>query len=406
MQRHETLRTTFATIAGQSVQVIASTLPVPLLMDDLRALPETEREATVQQLIRAEVLYPFDLEKGPLLQAHLLRLGEQEHILLLTMHHIISDGWSWGVLFHELAVLYEALSQGHASPLPELPIQYAHYAYWQREWLHSEAGQVQLAYWMQHLHAPLPMLELPTDRPRTAELSLLTARQSFYLSKELTIALTRLSRQEATTVFMTLVAGLKMLLYSYTVQEDVRVGTLVANRQSQDTEGLIGLFANLVILRTTLGGNPSLRQVLQRVRTTTLDAYARQDLPFEYLARAIVRARQCEHQSLFQVMFAMQNARQHTLVLPDLAMQVLETQPVEASACELAVSIRESPQGLEGLCIYQTALFDAPTITRLLEDYRQVLECLVVQPELRLATLHARRDAACSPVCQSPARHL
>jgi hypothetical protein len=391
IQRHETLRTTFTISAGQPVQVIAPTLHLPLEIDDLRTLPEARREAAAQQLIRAEVLYPFDLEKGPLLQMRLLRLGEQEYILLLTMHHIISDGWSRGVLFHELTVLYEALSQDQPSPLPELPMQYGHYAHWQRQWLHSEAGEAQLTYWMQQLHAPLPILALPTHRPRTAELSLRTARLSFHLPKEISVALTRLSRQEGTTIFMTLVAGLKMLLYSYTGQEDVRVGTLVANRQSQDTEGLIGLFANLVILRTTLGGNPSLRQALQRVRTTTLDAYAHQDLPFEYLARALVHARQCERQSLFQVMFAMQNARQYSLVLPALTIQVLKTQPVEASACELAMSIHESPQGLEVSCIYQTALFDAPTITRLLEDYRRVLKCLIAQPELRLSTLRARR---------------
>ncbi len=376
IQRHETLRTTFTTVAEKPVQVIAPTLHLPLEMDDLRALPEAAREAAARQLIRAEVLYPFDLEKGPLLQARLLRLGEEAHILLLTMHHIISDGWSWGVLLHELAVLYEAFSRGQPSPLPELPMQYAHYAHWQRQWLHSEPGKAQLAYWMQQLHAPLPVLNLPTNRPRTAALSLHTARQPFQIPKELTVALTRLSQQESATVFMTLVAALKTLLFSYTGQEDIRVGTLVANRQHQDTEGLIGLFANLAILRTTLGGNPSLRQVLQRVRTTTLDAYAHQDMPFEYLARALVHERQCDRQSLFQVMFALQNARQHTLVLPALAIEVLETQPVEASTCELAVSIRETPQGLEGVCIYQTARFDAPTITRLLEDYQQVLECL------------------------------
>jgi len=189
-----------------------------------------------------------------------------------------------------------------------------------------------------------------------------------------------------------LVAGFKMLLYSETGQEDIRMGTLVSNRQRQDTEGLIVLFANLVLLRTTLGGDHSLRQVLQRVRTTTLEAYAHQDLPFEYLARTLVHAHHCERQALFQVMFTLQNARQHTLALPDLAIQVLETQPVEASACELAMSIHESPQGLEGSCVYQAALFDAPTIARLLEDYRQILECLIAQPELRLATWRARRD--------------
>ena len=392
IQRHETLRTTFTTSAGQPVQVIAPTLHVPLEIDDLRALPEAAREAAARQLTRAEVLYPFDLEKGPLLRMRLLRLDEQEHILLLTMHHIISDGWSWGVLLHELAVLYDACRQGHPSPLPALPIQYADYAHWQQQWLHSEAGKAQLAYWTQQLHAPLPILELPTDRPRTAELSLRTARQSFHLPKELTLAITRLSWQEGATIFMTLVAAFKTILYGYTGQEDIRVGTLVANRQHQDTDGLIGLFANLTILRTNLGGNPSLRQVLQRVRTTTLDTYAHQDLPFEYLARALVHARQCDRQSLFQVMFSMQNARQHMLALPDLTIQALETQPVEASACDLAVSVRESAQGLDGACIYKTALFDATTITRMLEDYRQTLEGLIAQPELRLSSLRVQRD--------------
>jgi amino acid adenylation domain-containing protein len=392
IKRHETLRTTFTTIAGQPVQVIVPTLHLPLLMEDLRALPKTKQEAPVQRLIRAEALYPFDLENGPLLRMCLLRLGEQERILLLTMHHIISDGWSWGVLLHELAVLYNAFSQGYPSPLPDLPMQYTDYAHWQRQWLHSEAGKLQLAYWMEQLHDPLPILELPTDRPRPAELSLRTARQSFQLPKELAVALTRLSWQEGATIFMTLVAALKALLYGYTRQEDIRVGTLMANRQHQDTEGMIGLFANLTILRTNLGGNPSLRQVLQRVRTTTLDAYAHQELPFEYLARALVRVRQYERQSLFQVMFAMQNARQHTLELQALTIQSMETQPIGASACDLAVSVRESPQGLEGLCIYKTALFDAHTITRLLEDYHQILECLTARPELRLATFRARPE--------------
>jgi acyl carrier protein len=389
--RHETLRTTFTTSAGQPVQVIAPTLHLPLEMDDLCPLPESAREGAARQLTRAEALYPFDLEKGPLLQARLLRLGEEEHILLLTMHHIISDGWSWGVLLRELGVFYEAFSQGQPSPLPELPMQYAHYAHWQHQWLPSEAGNAQLAYWMQQLHAPLAILALPTDRPRTAEVGLRTARQSFHLSKELSVALARLSRREGMTDFMMLVAGLKMLLYAYTGQEDVRIGTLVANRHSQDAEGLIGLFANLVILRTHLGGNPSLRQVLQRVRTTTLDAYAHQNLPFEHLARALVQAGQCERQTLFQVMFAMQNARQHSLVLSGLTIQALGTHPVEASSCELAMSIRESPQGLEGSCIYQTALFDAPIITRLLDDYQQVLKGLLAQPERRLGTLRGKR---------------
>jgi amino acid adenylation domain-containing protein len=390
IKRHAALRTTFTTVAGQPVQVVAPTLHLPVPVEDLHALPQGEREATAQRLICREALYPFDLENGPLLQMRLLRLDEQEHILLLTMHHIISDGWSKGVLLHELAVLYEAFCQGKPSPLPDLPLQYADYAHWQQQWLHSEAGEAQLAYWTQQLHAPLHILDLPTDRPRTAELNLRTARQSFRLPKELTLAITHLSRQEGVTAFMTLVAAFKTLLYGYTGQEDIRVGTLLANRQHQDTEGLIGLFANVAILRTNLGGNPSLRQILQRVRRTTLDTYAHQDLPLEYLARALERACQWDRQSLFQVMFAMQNARQHTLALPALTVEALETRPIEASACDLAVSVRESEQGLEGLCIYKTALFDTSTITRMFEDFQWVLACLIAEPELRLSTLRTR----------------
>jgi amino acid adenylation domain-containing protein len=388
VERHEALRTTFRTVADRPVQVIAPTLRLPLPVEDLSDLPEAEREATAQRLRRAEVLYAFDLENGPLLQVRLLRLGEQEHILLLTMHHIISDGWSRDVLLHELSVLYDAFCKGKPALLPALPIQYADYAHWQHQWLHSRAGTAQLAYWMQQLRDPLPILKLPTDRPRTGELSLHAARHRFRFPRELTAALSRLSHQESTTLFMTLVAAFKMLLYCYTRQEDIRVGTLVANRQCHETEGLIGLLTNLVILRTHLGENPSLRQVLQRVRTTTLAAYAHQELPFEYLARELVCTRRLDRQSLFQAMFAMQNARQYTLELPMLRLEVLEMRPVEASVCDLAVSICESPQGLDGLCIYKTALFDATTITRMCDDYQQILEHLSAQQEVRLSTLH------------------
>src|SRR5262249_3230035 len=277
-------------------QVIAPTLRLSLSVEDLGALPQTEREATAQRLLREAVLYPFDLTKGPLLQVRVLRLDVQEHVLLLIMHHIISDGWSRDVLLHELSVLYNRFSQGHPSPLPELPIQYADFVHWQRQWLHSAAGQTQLAYWTQQLHEPLPVLQLPTDRPRTGELSLRTARQVFQLPRELAVALTHLSRQEGTTVFMTLLAAFKTLLYGYTGAEDIRVGTMVANRSPQETEGLIGLLANVVILRTHLGGNPTLRQVLQRVRSTALEAYAHQELPFEHLARELARSRQLECQ--------------------------------------------------------------------------------------------------------------
>ena len=384
--RHTVLRTTFTTVAGRPVQVIAPTLRLPLMVEDLRTLPEAEREAKAQLLIRALALYPFDLENGPLLAVWLLRLSEQVHILFLTMHHIISDGWSRDVLLHELAVLYEAFCQGKLSPLLDLPLQYADFAHWQHQWLHSDAGQAQLAYWTRQLQEPLPVLELPTDRPRTGELRLRTARQAFQLPRELCAALTRLSHQEGTTLFITLLAAFKTLLYGYTGQEDIRVGTLVANRQHQETEGLIGLFANLVILRTSLGGNPTLRQVLQRVRTTALEAYGHQQLPFEYLARTLVRERHLDRLALFQVMFTMQHAWPHFLQLPELTSNVLQTQTIEATPCELVVSLRHSPHGLEGLCLYQTALFDEATITRMLRDFEQILAGLMAQPQQPVAT--------------------
>jgi amino acid adenylation domain-containing protein len=385
--RHETLRTTFTTIAGRPVQVIAPTLHLPLPVEDLCALPKDQQEVQAQHLIQAATLYPFDLKNGPLLQVRLLRLGAQEHILLLTMHHIISDGWSWGILLRELAELYGAYCRGHLSRLPSLPIQYADFAHWQRQWLDSEAGQVQLAYWTQQLCEPLPVLDLPTDRVRTGALSLSTARQTFRISGELLAALIRLSRQEGTTVFMTLMAAFKMLLYAYTGQDDLRVGTLVVNRQYEETEGVIGLFANLVILRTHLGGSPTLRQVLQMVRTRMLEAYAHQELPFEYLARVLVQARHLSRQALFQVMFVMQHAWQQTLELPGLTVTRIETRPIEASACDLAVSVRESAQGLDGFCIYKTALFDATTIAQLLSNFQRLLACLNEQLGQPLSTL-------------------
>jgi non-ribosomal peptide synthetase component F len=268
-------------------------------------------------------------------------------------------------------------------------VQYADYAHWQQQWLHSEAGKAQLMYWLQQLQAPLPLLELPTDRPRTGELSLHMARQSFHISSALADALRRLSHQEGTTLFMTLLAAFKTLLYGYTGQADIRVGTLVANRQHQETEGLIGLFANLVILRTNLGGNPNMRQVLQRVRTTTLAAYAHQELPFEYLVQALERARQLERQSLLQAMFVMQHAGQRSLALPGVTSTVIETHPVAASTCDMVVSLRHNASGLDGVCVYKTTLFDTTTMVRMLADFQRLLSRFMVHTEQPLSMCHA-----------------
>jgi amino acid adenylation domain-containing protein len=395
IRRHEILRTTFTTVDGRPVQTITPAARFSLRVEDLCAWPETEQEAEVQRLAEAEARYPFDLALGPLLRVRLLRVAEQEHVLLVSLHHIISDGWSIGVLAHELAVLYDALSAAKPSSLPPLPIQYADFAHWQRQWRHSEARDTQLAYWREQLRDPLSVLELPTDRPRTTALSFHTARHPLTLPKALSEAVIRLSRREGATLFMTLLAAFKMLLYGYTGQEDQRVATLTANRNRQEIEALIGLFINTVLLRTDLGGNPTFREVLQRVRATTLTAHAYQDLPFEDLVQALEHERGLQRRTLCQVMFILQNTMREPLQLPGLTLSLLEVDQsvvgaeLTATTFDVMLILRDGPQGLAGSCIYKTTLFDATTITRMLGDFQHVLERVISQPELPLSTLHA-----------------
>jgi amino acid adenylation domain-containing protein len=395
VRRHEVLRTTFALVNGQLVQVIAPTRAMPLAVADLRVLPESKRVSEARRAIAAEALHPFDLAQGPLLRVSLLRLGEQEYMLLLTIHHIISDGWSMGVLTQELQVLYAAFAARKPSPLPELSIQYADFAHWQRQWRHSTAMQAQLTYWQEQLRDPLPMLELPTDRSRGAAMSFHAARQNLVVPGALSEALKNLSQREGSTLFMTLVAACKMLLYGYIGQADLRVATLVANRTRQETEALIGLLVNTVILRTDLSGNPTCREVLQRVRATTLEAYVHQDLPFEDLAWTLEHERQLDRRSLCQVMIILQNATLRPAQPTASALCFLEVDqsPVlpdmTLTTFDIVLALRDSPQGLAGSCIYRTALFDATTVHRLLRDFQHVLAHFVAQPEQPLATLCA-----------------
>jgi len=392
LRRHEALRTTFAVVEGQPVQIITPPSCLTLTVQDLRALPETERHGEAQRLAREEVQKPFDLTQGLLLRVRLLRLGEQEYVLLLTMHHIISDAWSLGVFMRELAVLYTTFAAGGPTPLPELSIQYADFAYWQRQWRRSETIAAQLAYWQEQLHAPLPVLALPTDRPRGTALSFRTALQTLVLPEELSAALKTLSWHEGSTLFMTLLAAFKVLLYGYTGQEDLCIGTLVANRNRQEVEGLIGLFVNTVLLRTNLGGNPTFREVLRRVRQTTLTAYAHQDLPFEDLVQTLEHEHHLQRRSLCQGMFILQNAMRQPAKLSDLTLSFIGADEsvgelgLTVTAFDIVLTLWESPQGLAGACIYKTTLFDAATINQLLEDYQRVLKRIIVQPEQSLST--------------------
>jgi amino acid adenylation domain-containing protein len=401
VRRHEVLRTTFATVNGQLIQVIAPTWHIPMTIRDLRRLPESAQEDEAQRLLQEESQRPFDLTQGPLLRGCILRLGEQEHLLLVTLHHIISDGWSLGVLVHELAVLYDAFATGTPSPLAELPMQYADFASWQRQWQHDAVMAAQLAYWQEQLHEPLPVLELPTDRPRGTAVYLRTARQPLDLPGALFEAVKNLSQQEGSTLFMTCLTAFKVLLYGYTGQEDLCVATLVANRTRRETEGMVGLFANTVLLRTALGGNPTGREVLQRVRATALAAYAHQDLPFEELVRTLERAHHRQRPSLCQVMVLWQNSmpwpQQHaaqTLRFETLEQSVVAP-PVALTTFDIILILREGAQGIAGTCIYKTDLFNAATISRMLDDFQYVLTCLSTQPHQKLATFCALfvRDA-------------
>ncbi|MCG3161078.1 MAG: Linear gramicidin synthase subunit D [Acidobacteria bacterium] len=393
VRRHEILRTTFASIDGKPVQVITPDLRLALPVVDLGNLEEAEREIEARRLAAVEAAQPFDLSRGPLLRATLLRLEPERHVVLFTMSHIVSDGWSIGVLVREVGMLYDAFANGRPSPLPELPIQYADFAQWQRRWLRGEEMERRLAYWKKQLANSPPMLALPTDRPRPAVQTFRGRVQSISLTSELSAAIRELSRQTDCTLFMTLLAAFKTLLLRYTGQEDILVGTVVANRNRAEIEPLIGFFVNTLALRGDLSGDPSFRELLGRVREMTLGAYAHQDLPFEKLVGEIQPDRDLSHAPLFQVAFQLRSARhQEAFEAPGLALSLLEVESKTAKF-DLALSMVEGKDRLSGTLEYNTDLYDDATITRLLGHFRTLLESVAADPDRRLSSLPIIGDA-------------
>jgi len=384
-RRHESLRTTFFTVDGQAVQVIAPISPLSLPMIDLCRLSEEEREVEVQRLAVEEAQTPFDLARGPLMRVTLLRLREEEHALLLVMHHMIFDGWSLGVLIQEIATLYEALVDGKPSPLPELPIQYPDFAVWQKEWLPGEVLEEQLTYWRQQLDGAPTVLELPTDRPRPPIQGSRGATELFTLSKSLTASLQALSLEEASTLFIVMLAAFNGLLHWYTGQDDILVGSPIANRRRPELEGLIGIFINTLVLRTNLSGNPTFRELVDRVREMILDAHAHQDLPFEVLVQELQPERSLSHSPLFQVMFAFQNVPMESLALPGLTLSLLEADPGTADF-DLTLSLTQAEE-LIGRLEYNTDLSDSETIKRMIGHFRVLLEGVVANPDRRISDL-------------------
>lgn len=386
VRRHEILQTTFMALEGEPVQVIAPSPPLMTIPTmDLQELPEAEREAEVGRLAAEEAQHPFDLTQGPLLRVRLMRLAEKQHALFIAMHHIVSDGWSLGILVRELAVLYETFASGEIPLLPELPIQYADFVIWQREWLQGNVVEEQLDYWKQQL-ADLPVLDLPTDRPRPAVQSFRGAACLCELPRWLSAALEELSRQEGATLFMTLLAAFQSLLYRYTGQPDVAVGSPIANRGQPELEGLIGFFVNTLVLRTDLSGDPSFRELLRRVREVCLKAYAHQDLPFEKLVEELQPERNLSHNPLFQVMFVLQNTPMPMLELPGLTLSLAKVNTGTAKF-DLTLSIINTEQKLRVSFEYNTDLFNQATIIRLQEHFQILLESVAVDPERRLSDL-------------------
>ena len=393
VQRHETLRTTLSIIDRRCVQIIAPQLTVPLKFDDLRKLPKSKKDIVGQQIIQEELLHSFDLTQGPLFRVRLVRLVDREHLLLVTMHQIICDGWSLGVLGEELAAIYDAFSTGEASPLAPLSTQYADFAYWQRRWQLQPDVVAQLAYWQGQLRDPLPVMELATALPRQTVDGLRTARRELALPASLLEAAKRFSHREGGTLFMALVAALKTLLHRYLGQDDLRVATLVANRSRPGTSRLIAPLVNMVILRTNLGGEPTPREVMRRVRATTLAALAHQDLPFEVLAETFERERHLKPARLAQVMIQLQNAGLRPTESSGHALTFEEANPgmlmplATATTFDVILMFRESTHGLLGCCVYKPHLFDAATIDQLIQDLQAVLEQMTTQPEYPISTI-------------------
>ena len=384
VRRHEVLRTNFRMIEGQPMQIIAPTLTIPLSVIDLRHLSRAAQEAEIQRIVIEERSHCFDLSCEPLLRVLLLRQSS-EHILLLNLHHIICDGWSISILIGELGTLYTAFANNKPSPFCELPIQYADYTHWQQEWLQGRILETQIAYWKQHLDK-LSLLNLPTDRTRPLRQTYHGKTQFLEIPKSLSEQLEALSNRQGVTLFMTLLAAFKTLLYRYSQQEDIVVGSPIANRNRREIEQLIGFFVNTLVLRTNLGGNPTFLELLSRVREVALCAYAHQDLPFEKLVEQLQPERSLSHHPLFQVVFGLQNTPSKTLELAGLTLAQLEFEN-HSTKFDLEFQLWESSQGIKGQIVYSTDLFDDNTITRMLGHFQTLLEGIVANPQQHLCEL-------------------
>ncbi len=384
VRRHETLRTIFASRRGEPVQIIVPELTIPLVVDDLSHLAVETREQEARKRAISTVNKPFDLSVGPLLRVRLLRLSSQHHLAVVVMHHIVSDAWSMRVFFREMAVLYHSFSQGRPSPLPPLAIQYADFAAWQRDWLQGQVLERQLAYWRQQLQGAPELLALPTDRQRPPVQTANGANFAFTVPMETAEQLRAFARRQGATLFMVMLAAFQALLHRYTGQDDICVGSPIANRNRPEVENLIGFFLNTLVLRTGFTGEMNFRELVSLVREVVLGAFAHQDLPFEILVEELQPERDLSHTPLFQVGFTLQTAATESIDLPELA---LEPVPIDNGSAKYDITLlmAEGPDGLVGNFEYNTDLFDATTIRRMSAHFLTLLAGVVADPELPLA---------------------
>ncbi|MBZ4423327.1 non-ribosomal peptide synthetase, partial [Myxococcus sp. RHSTA-1-4] len=385
VERHEALRTTFASREGEPIQVIHPPSDFRLTVEDLGTLPENERWEETRHRAMREAAIPFDLGTGPLLRACLLRLAPEEHVLVVVMHHIVSDGWSMGVLVREMEALYAAFSEGRSPELPALPVQYADYAVWQRRWLSGETLEAQLGWWKERLAGAPPHLERPTDKPRPAVLSHQGGTVPVRLPRKLGDALTALAQREGATPFMVLLAAFQVLLSRYSGQTDVLVGSPIAGRRYAETEGLIGFFVNTLALRAQVRPGATFREMLAQVRETTLGSYAHQDVPFEKLVEELRLERDLSRPPLFQVLFALQNAPRAEARKSRLTLRQVEVEN-PTNRFELELNLAQSAEGYEGVLGYNSGLFESATAQRMAEHFRSLVEALVSRPEAPLAS--------------------
>jgi len=386
VRRHEALRTNFLKENGQPVLAVREHLALDVELIDLTHLVEPERSEEVTRLFRAEARKPFLLDTDPLIRTTLLKLAEDEHVLLLTIHHIVSDGWSMGVFLQELGVLYDAFRQGKPSPLPELSIQYADFAHWQMETLQGDVLEGHLSFWKDLLHGNLPVLQLPTDRPRPKIRSGKGRLQKFDIPSDLIDVLTEIGARGEATLYQVLLTAFNVMLYRYTGQEDVLVGAPIANRNRSEVEGLIGFLANTVVFRSDLSGEPTFRDLLTRVRNMARGVYANQDLPFVKLVEAVQPDRSMANTPLFQVFFVLQNAPMPAMELPGLKLSLMEMESATAKF-DISLYIMEEGDGTIGMFEYSTDLFDPSSIDRMIEHFLNLLQSIVQNPDLAISEL-------------------